>query len=322
MRLRGAEIWRSLRQAGVKGLLFHAAAKSFQAAADFLVAAGERLPAPEREGGVSASRARETLRRNREIRGRHAGRRCVVIANGPSLAGENLASLAREVTITVNAFWRHPASAAWSPTYHCLQSPAFFDGSGASLRFWRDARARMPGTKFALPLWALPAVERDSLVPVEGAYFARFQPRAVPGLRGSPDFERAIPVTYMVSQFAILLALYLGCDPVFLLGFDHDWLARGEYRNFHAESTLEGHPTDRKPSVREWGYRRMLLRDLRAWGLYEAIGAWARRKGRNIVNLTPGGCLDVFRAATEEERLSVLEGAYPSVITPSRSLRI
>src|SRR6185295_17903585 len=58
---------------------------------------------------------RRILALNAALRGRHAGRCCFVLGNGPSLAQVDLTALAGEISIGMNSIHRHPDSSYWSP---------------------------------------------------------------------------------------------------------------------------------------------------------------------------------------------------------------
>src|SRR4051812_13425127 len=56
------------------------------------------------------------LQQNEKLRGCHRNQRCFVIGNGPSLAKQDLAPLAGEITFVMNAFWKHPIlDTGWQP---------------------------------------------------------------------------------------------------------------------------------------------------------------------------------------------------------------
>src|SRR6184192_653484 len=60
------------------------------------------------------------LARNQVFLDKHKGKRCFVIANGPSLKMQNIEPLANDVTLVMSGFWHHEVVARWQPTYYCF----------------------------------------------------------------------------------------------------------------------------------------------------------------------------------------------------------
>ena len=49
----------------------------------------------------------DLLQKNRMLRDLHAGKRCFIVGNGPSIKAQDLTPLRDEVTIVVSSFFRH-----------------------------------------------------------------------------------------------------------------------------------------------------------------------------------------------------------------------
>lgn len=241
---------------------------------------------------------RRLLRRNAAFKSRHRGRRAFIIGNGPSLARQDLSRLAGEVTFAVNKFWAHPAVELWQPTYYCLHDPFFFDGSEASRQFFAGLRARVRDSTFLVPHYAHKLITGESLLPPERTYYVGIRGSLKDGLRSVPDLSRAVPAAMtMVSHLAVMAAMCMGCDPIYLIGLDHDWLAhRGVEQHFYEGETVPDHP-DAEADRGLTPYIDELRTMLGAWSAYEALERCARRHGIRILNATDGGFLDVFRRA-------------------------
>src|ERR1043166_4309463 len=80
----------------------------------------ERVPARP----SLSSEERTLLDRNRVFLDKHQGKRCFVLANGPSLKTQNIEPLGSEVTLVMSGFWHHEVVGKWQPTYYCFSDPA------------------------------------------------------------------------------------------------------------------------------------------------------------------------------------------------------
>src|SRR6185369_348927 len=99
----------------------------------------ERIPA--RPPLIAEEKA--LLERNRLLRDKHKGKRCFVIATGPSLQTQNIEPLGDEITFVMSGFWHHEVIAKWQPTYYCLSDPAYFNGSAPMKEFFDNLRGRI-----------------------------------------------------------------------------------------------------------------------------------------------------------------------------------
>jgi hypothetical protein len=244
---------------------------------------------------------RRILTRNAELRGRHAGRRCFVIGNGPSLRTQDLALLATEVTFVTSGFWKHPVVNLWQPTYYCFVDPLLFDRSPPMLEFFTNVRAKVPNSTFLAPLWAWKAVREEALLPWERTYFLKFG-RSLSDRRAIRfDLTAKIPRVTSVVQAGMMAAIYMGCTSIYLLGLDHDWLShRGTDRHFYEGKTVENHQ-QAHGELSRYSYKELMEFQLELWRGYERIRELAVARGVNILNATDGGFLDVF------DRVSYLE---------------
>jgi len=284
------KIWRVCRQEGLKEAGRRSVRRVLSWSGDSLLRAAARL-----EQSRTLSREdRACLARNSTFRDRHAGRRCFVIGNGPSLKRQDLTPLADEITLTMSGFWKHPVLDRWQPTYYCLADPLFFDGSEPMRKFFADLSSRIRSTTFFVPLSARRHIQRLSLLPMEQTCFVAFHGDLGNGLPSRPDLTETVPGVQSVSQLAIMIAMYMGCSPIYLLGLDHDWLAqRGMDRHFYGGLTVEGHPIAHGDLDR-LSYKSDLIAVLNMWNGYEQIRQVGSRHKIQILNATDGGFLDIF----------------------------
>lgn len=238
---------------------------------------------------------RAVLLKNEELRNRHQGRRAFIIANGASIRHQNLSPLADEITIVMSGFWKHPVVAEWQPSYYCFSDPVFFDGSQPMSQFFESLREHIHSTRFIVPLSGRDTIERKALLPAQQpVYYVDYHARLLgTNEKDGIDFTRRLPWFYTTAQLALMLAIYLGCSPVYLMGFDHDWLIFREYeRHFYEGKTVSDHP------VAHGTYTYPLDSEmesmLRLWKGYRYLKAFAETRNVKILNATDGGLLDVF----------------------------
>jgi hypothetical protein len=250
---------------------------------------------------------KNVLRENEKLRNRHAGQRCFVIGNGPSLATQDLRPLASEITFVMNAFWKHPILDEWQPTYFCFADPVWHDGSEAVTEFFDSVRERTPNAEYIFPLDGKPIVEKQSLLPLESTYFFAYQEQPI-GLSVADTFDLTGPVPYpfSASQLAIMAAMFMGCTPIYLMGLDHDWLAhRGQDTHFFSGRSLENHDTATGELNTPYDADMQALWKL--WQGYRRLGSLAQSHGIQIFNATNGGFLDVFERVRYESLLASVQ---------------
>jgi hypothetical protein len=246
----------------------------------------------------------DVLSRNGELRERHRGKPCFVIGNGPSLNEHDLRPLATWVTYAMSGFWKHPIVQEWQPTYYCFADPLFFDGSDAMNCFFADMGRYIKSTNYLVPMEARLALASHGLLKSMPTYYVHFQSGLDRTLARRIDFTSPVPAVQSVSQLAIMSAIYMGCSPIYLVGLDHDWLAkRGPDRHFYVGKTVEGHPIahgdlDKTP------YRVDLETGLTLWNGYERLKVIAANHRCEIVNASHGGFLDVFPRVPYEQALN------------------
>jgi hypothetical protein len=240
----------------------------------------------------------DLLARNETFRDRHRGQRCFVIGNGPSLKNQDLSRLSGEVTFATNSFHLHPlAQEHRLPTYYLLSDPEYFEG-GIALEEFSRLKAAIGSIPIFLPHYAKGFINSTGALPAEQVYYLATCGGLEDTWRARPDLTKTIPGAQTVVQLAILVAMYMGCSPIYLLGLDHDWLSHGgQHLNFYSEGTPDEQPEGNLPG---WTYRMMMQAMLTMWDIYEMLLRIANAEGIEIINATHGGFLDVYKRQSYE----------------------
>ncbi len=205
----------------------------------------------------------------------------------------------------MSGFWKHPVVGLWQPSYYSLIDPLFFDGSPSMSEFFGSLRAAIHRTQYFLPLFAKGIIEDRAMLPLEAVSYVALHDSLAQARARDLDLTELVPNAMNVAQFSIMLAIYMGCSPIYLLGLDHDWLAhRGQDAHFYQGTTVGNHP-GAHGDLAKWKYGRILGDTLALWQGYEVLLEIADRAGVKIVNATRGGFLDVFERADFEQ---IVEG--------------
>lgn len=240
------------------------------------------------------------LEKNLVFKNMHAGKRCFVIGNGPSLKNQDLSCLKDEITFAMSGFWKHPIVEKWQPTYYLFADSLFFDGSEPMKLFFRSLNSRITKSTFFVPSDSRGKIESQGLLPLKMTFFALFYKSLSESKINDIDFTKAIPSVQSVSQFAIEAAIYMGCNPIYLLGLDHDWLAnRGLENHFYEGKTVDNHPLA-DGDLGKLRYIDEVQSIVDMWKGYEVLLRVVRRKNNDIFNATAGGFLDVFKRINYE----------------------
>ena len=232
------------------------------------------------------------LQKNRVFADKHKGRPAFVIVNGPSLASQDIMRLRDHITFVVSGFWKHEAVLDWQPTYYSLLDSNFFSNTPATRTFYQNLHQRIHSSTFFVPLFrGYDAVHQHSYLPDNRTYYVASVGEKFPG----NDLTGIVQSFAGVSAFALAQAIYMGCNPIYLLGFDHNYLAnRGIDQHFYSGDILNGHPSTNIPLLDLIAYDDEMRANLRLWDNYRILHAEAKKKGIEILNSTNGGYLDVF----------------------------
>jgi hypothetical protein len=224
----------------------------------------------------------------RGLKDRHRGRRAFVIGNGPSLRIEDLTRLheSGDVALAFNKIYLAFDQTPFRPTYYMVEDPLVAENntrainalSGFPKLFPERLRTFFHGgvdTHFFTMAWDI-----------------RFP--SPPGFNPDPAAMCwGSTVVYPALQWAV----YLGCDPIYLIGVDFSFIepavkemdgkvlvAEGERNHFHP---------DYRPVGERWYVPNLHHQQIS----FEVARAYADAHGVRIVNATRTSRLDVFPRA-------------------------
>lgn len=239
------------------------------------------------------------LHRNVELRNRHQGERCFILATGPSIKDQDLRPLQGENCIAVSNFFVHEDYQTINPQYYCLaplHSP-YTDDDGR--RWFREMEGNVGSATMLLSYSDRHIVENGEIFLKQSVHYLCFDDRCDFESHGKKkiDLEKPLPLPQTATIIALQVALYLGFKTVYLLGVDHSWPRHiGKSAHFHDESARKVVPEH--PEVSDYeGFFIKLANLLRK---YKIIKLMAERQGCTIYNATPNSMLDVFEPARHD----------------------
>lgn len=207
-----------------------------------------RLPKPLRRMiGYDDRVTQRDLDYLQSLRNKHAGQRCFILGNGPSLALSDIETIRDEVTFASNKIYLLFDQTDWRPTYYTVEDTLVMAQCEEAVR-------DMTGTIKLLPHHMMHVARRHKSYHVY-RYLRAANPKQPLTDPDFPDFSTdstqgvAWGSTVVYSQ--IQLAVHMGFSSIALLGLDHDYtvgpvvapgvhVAAGEQNHFHPDYRRKG----------------------------------------------------------------------------------
>ena len=239
----------------------------------------------------------DVLSGNRLLQGRHAGERCFILGNGPSVKGVNLLALRGETVISVSNGYLHKDYAAIAPRYHCLPQVASSVMTKADLVAWfNEMHERLGDAELFLNETEAAVVRDHELFKGRKVHYLALRDNFDDWpSREIVDISNPVPGVESVPIMAIMIAMYLGFTNIHLLGVDHSHFKSGEY----VYAFNLGVQANKDAAVGADGQVVISRHDdfqslARLWRQYRVLREIAESNEVEITNATPGGELDEF----------------------------
>jgi len=211
------------------------------------------------------------------LRGRHAGQRCVLVANGPSLNRMDLAALRDEVVIGMNKIHLGFAKFGFYPRYYVAVNRKVIAQSAAEIKAMRCVKVIGSHADAG-------AIAEDALTYLVDTHD--------PPARFSRDISLGLHEGWTVTYAALQVAYHLGFERVVIVGLDHRYEFSGrpnEARVLHGAD-----PNHFAPGYfgggQEWDNPDLA----RSEESYRIALDEFRRAGRSIHDATLDGACTVF----------------------------
>jgi hypothetical protein len=224
--------------------------------------------------------ARENRDRIRAYKGKHQGRRCFIVANGPSLAQTKLDLLKNEVTFGLNRIYLYFDQTSFRPTYFAAVNELILEQFSSEIR-----QLNMP--KFLN--W-----NRRSFYDTNDLDTLFLKSRMVMNDAFQNDLTRPLVVGGTVTFVALQMAYYMGFRTVVLIGLDHKYVDKGtpsgtEVRTANKDQS-HFHP-EYFPKGSKWQLPDLLRSEID----FEIARKAFELDGREIVDATIDGHCQIFK---------------------------
>ena len=218
-----------------------------------------------------------------KFKGIHAGKRCFIIATGPSLRIEDLERLRErgEICIGMNGIFKAYPLTLWRPEYFVLEDRDLFEE-------WKEILLNEEVAKHVFVSDScLRGCSYQKFIKFHLSYL-QVQPYCKPPFSG--DFARGAYESGTVTYDCLQLAVYMGCSEIYLYGLDFSY---GKHFTDHYSTMEKGLPESAFQDAR-----------IRAKLGYESAKRAAEKAGVKIYNVSRKTELSVFERVDFDEVLN------------------
>lgn len=212
----------------------------------------------------------------KEYKNAYDGKRCFIIATGPSLTITDLEKIEKEYTFGMNSIIKVYEQTSFRPTFYGIQDHIVYEElQDEILRFYKDEKNVFVADRIK---WHSPIGSRWNVFPLNMSYhaFKRWFCSEF-FVKFSDDIYRRVYSGFSITYSLIEIAVYMGFSEIYLLGADCSFLQ--EKRHFIEYGVQDGSINTAK--------------DRNIAGYLEAK-KYAESHGIKIYNATRGGALEVF----------------------------
>lgn len=174
-----------------------------------------------------SSKAYSIWKKNNSYKDIHKGKRCFILGNGPSLKDIDLSLLQDEFVFTVNNFSKVSGFEKVKPDYHLWIDGAFFAIRTDMYYDMKDVMVNYQKMSKLNPVCFVPVdgyefIKKHKLDKILDIHYI-YSIGSIEDININEekcDISSFIPGMRNVVQYAIIIALYMGFDEIYLLGCD------------------------------------------------------------------------------------------------------
>ncbi|MCK9351781.1 MAG: hypothetical protein M0P76_03250 [Candidatus Pacebacteria bacterium] len=243
---------------------------------------------------------KELAKMNQGLKDTHKGERCFILGTGPSIKNQDITLLKNEQTFAVAGFYLHHDYDIIHPKFFCIIDVACFGEDKESKKFIENIAKKVhEDTSVILPFSFKNAIEKRGLFAKNKKIYLSQNSRSTFRENGhfNIDIDKQIPVLVNVVFSAMITANYMGFKTMYLLGVEHDWLAKRsctpEANYFQDQHFYEEDEFPKIPLLTTFvPYEKICISATLAYKTHRLLKQ--KMPDVQIFNLTPGSYLDVF----------------------------
>jgi hypothetical protein len=241
--------------------------------------------------------------RNIAYKNIHRGRRCFIVCSGPSVKKQKLLPLRNEVTFFVSTGFLHPDYSAIQPDYHCVPdihlTPKLTMDNYVE---WFKLMDRNIGkTQLFLSAADENVIRQNELFSTRRVSYLNMGLDWKSDRKMVYDITQKIPGIQSVPIMAIMIAMYMGCSEIYLLGVELDELWCGEYKHFYDNEIMRNDVAVNQEGKSITPLIEMFKINYILWQQFDMLRCIAAANNIEILNATQGGALDVYRRVKVED---------------------
>lgn len=255
-------------------------------------------------------RLKDALQKNKTLFNSKKGGTCFILGNGPSLNSQDLTRLAGKETFVMNNFWKHPQYKIIRPKYLLFGDLSPYaqnkkpEVRGVDLPAGSAAISQVPETKLFFNSVARNYIQENKLFLKNPVYYVLQQGPMDEKLRFNIDPTKTLPFPKNSAISAIILAVYMGFENIYLLGCEHDFLAYPAKKSYRGFVSFDYKHKDSSPELyQDARYENMIASCLKLFRNYRLLSEKIAKPYPNvkIYNATPNSFLDVFPMVNFED---------------------
>lgn len=251
------------------------------------------------------------LAKNDELRDRHRGERCFILGAGSSIKKQDLKKLKGETVISVSNAFVHPDYPLFRPKYHVL--PSVFGHTmyetDKYIKWLKEMEEKTFDAEMFFHYGDRSPIEKNGLFRARTVHWVEYAPWD--GSFDTPLDLSKVPFILSVSELAITVALFMGFEKIYLLGFDHDWF-NGPLVYFYDEKKEHAMQPD-KSKIAFADSEFQMRRHAEIFKKYKYL--YGLRKNIYNANADPESYVDVF-PKVEYDSLFQRGGLRTGKVTP------
>jgi hypothetical protein len=231
----------------------------------------------------------------------HKGKRCFILANGPSIKEEDLIVLKNEICFSVSNFFHHPDYDYIKPKYHVV--PRFFDVniSVEKQKEWLNLmNDKLVSETFFLDINNYDLIKNFDLLKDQNLAFL-----STGGNTREFDITQMTQGYQTVPIMCLEIAVYMGFSEIYLLGIDIDSFCTDKYEYFFDRQKLGfSDPAVDEKNISVASMIARLETSLNAFNQFERFNQYTNQSNIKIFNLSKKSKLDMFEKKTLQDVIS------------------